>query len=731
MVEKVRGKLFVTLLLAFLLCCGISAIGATSGAAAEEGGAAAAPVIEIEGAAVRYPDEDETVSVGTGLRFSAKLTGVEDVNAIEDLGVLVNIEGKIEGMPTIENTPTEGVGVNIEYIKDGAISEEHKYVEEDGGLCMRVALTHIPANHFHHEFVCRAYYRLNGGEIVYSDVMERSVTYVIKAAIEDESETAPSDEQKAALKELRAESSDHTADVDLGVGDVIEEATENQQGSRIAFCACGAEVSTPVGLYHYTFNTAGGSEVEAIAAYSYDTVKLPDDVTKDGAKFLGWYDANGNKIETVKVPYENKTGVEVTFTAKWLEYITEEELVAGYDFDSEEAVSRAVPNNSATQISYDAERGAMAVSQAGSGEERLTRLSGLIDLQAGDKVVVNIDNYRATDNGGSLRIMNADDTKSEGIEIAKEEGFGYYAWTATEAYENVYIGYIHYTSNTYYIKSLQVVRKQVLSADQLEAGVAFNAVESLGYLTANQYAVPAVYDDAQNAVKISTKDTTQTVSVNIIKGLTLNAGDRIAVCALSAIDVGFLVSGDWKMNLTEEGGTAFKNYVWTATETTEVTMDIKPYTKKGELYIRSIQVIRKQNLTAAQLEAGVNFDSVAALGFVSWPEKYTVAYDETQNAVKISTKDTRQTVSVLVEKFTLNAGDQIVVRLLSAVNVGLYVNGEWKKDLTTDGTELTESESVWTATETTEVTGMGIKLNSSTAAIYVQSIQVIRAPTGA
>lgn len=106
MVEKVRGKLFVTLLLAFLLCAEFRRSAQPSGAAAEEGGAAAAPVIEIEGAAVRYPDEDETVYVGTGLRFSAKLTGVEDVNAIEDLGVLVNIEG----MPTIENTPTEGVG---------------------------------------------------------------------------------------------------------------------------------------------------------------------------------------------------------------------------------------------------------------------------------------------------------------------------------------------------------------------------------------------------------------------------------------------------------------------------------------------------------------------------------------------------------------------------------------------------------------------------------------------
>ncbi len=729
MVEKIRGKLFVTLLLAFLLCCGISAIGATSGAAAEEGAAAAAPVIEIEGAAVRYPDEDETVYVGTGLRFSAKLTGVEDVGTIQDLGVLVNIEG----MPTIENTPTEGVGVNIEYIKDGAISEEHKYVEEDGGLCMRVALTHIPANHFHHEFVCRAYYRLDGGEIVYSDVMERSVTYVIKAAIEDESETAPSAEQKAALQELRAASVDHTADVALGVGKLIEPATNTQQGSKKAFCACGAEVSTPVGLYRYTFETAGGSEVQDITAHSYDTVVLPDDVTKDGAKFLGWYDKDDNKIETVNVPYENTTGVEVTFTAKWLEYITEEELVAGYDFDSEEAVARAVPNNPATQISYDTERGAMAVLQAGSGEERLTRLSGLINLQAGDKVVLNIDNYSATYNGGSLRIMNEDNTKStDGIEIAKEAGFGYYEWTADKAYTRVYIGYIHYnTSNTYYIKSLQVERRPNLTEGQLEAGFAFDSEEALWNVSWDSGKLDVAYDETKIAVKIAPKEAKQTVSVHV-EEFTLNAGDKIVVRALSAVNVGFFVNGAWEMTLQDAGGTAFKNYVWTAEEKGTLTgMEIKLNSSSATIYVQSIRVVRKQVLTAGQLEAGFAFDSEEALWNVSWDSgKLDVAYDETKIAVKIAPKEAKQTVSVHVEEFTLNAGDKIVVRALSAVNVGFFVNGAWEMTLQDAGGTAFKNY-VWTADKTTVVGSIEIMPYTSKGELYVQSIQVVRAPTGA
>lgn len=182
------------------------------------------------------------------------------------------------------------------------------------------------------------------------------------------------------------------------------------------------------------------------------------------------------------------------------------------------------------------------------------------------------------------------------------------------------------------------------------------------------------------------------------------------------------------MTLQEVGGTAFKNYIWPVTEPTDVkSIEIMPYTSKGELYVQSIRVVRKQVLTAKQLEEGFAFDSEEALWNVSWDSgKLDVAYDETQTAVKIAPKEASQTVSVHVEEgLTLNAGDEIVVHALSAVNVGLFINGEWKKDLTTDGTEFTKS--VWEVKETITVTGMGIKLNSSTAAIYVQSIKVVRA----
>lgn len=94
MVEKVRGKLFVTLLLVFVLCFGIFVINKISNVVAEEDNVVAratadTPTVEVVGAAVRYPDEGENIYHSTGLRFCIRLAGVTDVNEIENLGVLV------------------------------------------------------------------------------------------------------------------------------------------------------------------------------------------------------------------------------------------------------------------------------------------------------------------------------------------------------------------------------------------------------------------------------------------------------------------------------------------------------------------------------------------------------------------------------------------------------------------------------------------------------------------
>lgn len=53
--------------------------------------------------------------------------------------------------------------------------------------------------------------------------------------------------------------------------------------------------------YTLTFDTQGGSKVEAVKGYAGSKVALPEAPTKDGYTFLGWYDAkeNGNKLTSV------------------------------------------------------------------------------------------------------------------------------------------------------------------------------------------------------------------------------------------------------------------------------------------------------------------------------------------------------------------------------------------------------------------------------------------------
>ena len=409
--------------------------------------------------------------------------------------------------------------------------------------------------------------------------------------------------------------------------------------------------------------------------------------------------------------------VAVVDATKWS--LTIEQLEATYAFDSERKTNGAATGSSSIEAVFDAENNAMKITPKENNKAVLISVEEFT-LNAGDKIVVR-----------ALSAINVGFRVNEKWRITLQEAggtaFKNYIWPVTEPTDVNSIEIMPYTSQgELYVQSIRVVRKQNLTAERLEAGFGFDSEEALWNVSWDSGKFDVAYDETQSAVKIAPKEASQAVSVHV-EEFTLNAGDKIVVCALSAINVGFRVNGTWKMTLQEAGGTAFKNYVWTATETTIVTgMDIMPYTSKGELYVQSIQVERRPNLTAEQLEAGFDFDSEEALGVVSWPEKYTVTYDETQkNAVKISTTDPTQTVSVFVEEFTLNAGDQIVVRALSAVNVGLFINGEWKKDLTIDGTEFTES--VWEAEETITVTGMGIKLNSRSAAIYVQSIKVVRA----
>lgn len=569
-------KILLTVLFILLLLSGVAAAGMnfTNSAFAEEGAK-----VEVVGASVRYPKANESVPEGTGLRFEVKLSGVEIEN-VQNLGVLVDSDG----VPTTELTGDK----HVRYIENGVISTENVYDEESAGVyTMRVSLVNVPINHFHHEFVCRAYYQVNDGEVVYSDTVKRSVTYVIKNAIEDTSEGALTSEQKKTLENLRNASKDHTY---AAYGDVIETPTESKQGTRKAFCACGKEIATPIGLYHYVFDTNGGETVEPQDGYSYDTIILPTPV-RSGAEFLGWYNEADEKAEQVVVPYEQDvTGETVTLKAKWRVNLTENNLMDGFTFDSETKIAETTTCESGIATSYDSENNAMKITASVNNKKAKINVSSFT-LNVGNKIVVR-----------ALSAINVGFCINGVYKMTVQEtngtNFKEYVWTVTEETVVNEIAFMPYVkSGALYVQSILVVKEaKTITIEQLENGYAFdNSASILAYTTCEE-GIMAGYDSVTNSMLIKPTVKNKTVSVNI-DSFTLDKGDKIVVkayCQLGANTASFIPTIDGKKNyITIKTNTGFQEYVYTATATCTVTaVQFTPYTASGELYIQSIQVVR-------------------------------------------------------------------------------------------------------------------------------------------
>lgn len=569
-------KILLTVLFILLLLSGVAAAGMnfTNFAFAEEGAK-----VEVVGASVRYPKANESVPEGTGLRFEVKLSGVEIEN-VQNLGVLVDSDG----VPTTELTGDK----HVRYIENGVISTENVYDEESAGVyTMRVSLVNVPINHFHHEFVCRAYYQVNDGEVVYSDTVKRSATYVIKNAIEDTSEGALTSEQKKTLENLRNASKDHTY---AAYGDVIETPTESKQGTRKAFCACGKEIATPIGLYHYVFDTNGGETVEPQDGYSYDTIILPTPV-RSGAEFLGWYNEADEKAEQVVVPYEQDvTGETVTLKAKWRVNLTENNLMDGFTFDSETKIAETTTCESGIATSYDSENNAMKIPASVNNKKAKINVSSFT-LNVGNKIVVR-----------ALSAINVGFCINGVYKMTVQEtngtNFKEYVWTVTEETVVNEIAFMPYVkSGALYVQSILVVKEaKTITVEQLENGYAFdNSASILAYTTCEE-GIMAGYDSVTNSMLIKPTVKNKTVSVNI-DSFTLDKGDKIVVkayCQLGANTASFIPTIDGKKNyITIKTNTGFQEYVYTATATCTVTaVQFTPYTASGELYIQSIQVVR-------------------------------------------------------------------------------------------------------------------------------------------
>lgn len=570
-------KIFVSALFALSLFFGLSAAALVknNSAAAEESAA-----IEVVGAAVRYPEAEESAPKGTGLKFEVKLSNVA-IESVKNLGVLVDKEG----VPTTALTDKK----HIKFIENGVDSSEYKYSVKDNGVYMYVSLVHVPKNYFHNKFVCRAYYETETGEVVYSDTLERSVTYVIKEAIADETENAPTAEQKALLEKLRNASEDHT--YTASYGEIVTPATDEAQGTRKAFCACGKEGVAPIGLYHYQFDTDGGEAVDAIDGSSYDTISELPAPERSGAEFLGWYNEAGEKVEKIDVPYaEGVTGETVTLKAKWLVYLTENNLMEGFTFDSETKIAETITCEPGIATSYDSGNDSMKITVSVNNKKAKINISPFT-LNVGNKIVVR-----------ALSAINVGFCVNGAYKMTVQEtngtNFKEYVWTVTEETVVNGIAFMPYVkSGELYVQSILVVKDaKNITVERLENGYAFdNSASILAYTTCEK-GIMAGYDSVTNSMLIKPTDKNKTVSINI-DTFTLNAGDTIVVkayCQLGTNTASFIPTIDEKKNyINIKTNTGFKEYVYAATATCTVTaLQFTPYTASGELYIQSIQIVR-------------------------------------------------------------------------------------------------------------------------------------------
>ena len=81
--------------------------------------------------------------------------------------------------------------------------------------------------------------------------------------------------------------------------------------------ACGEGTVTPTpSTYKITFDSDGGSKVEAIVGEAGIEIAAPTDPTKEGYKFLGWY------LNDVEYEFTVMPEINITLTAKWEEVET-------------------------------------------------------------------------------------------------------------------------------------------------------------------------------------------------------------------------------------------------------------------------------------------------------------------------------------------------------------------------------------------------------------------------
>lgn len=101
-----------------------------------------------------------------------------------------------------------------------------------------------------------------------------------------------------------------------GVVDVVVTATWNEATLSKTVTYTVTKMGGPVGKYTITFNTNGGNEIVSAEVENGQTVAKPDDPTKSGYTFAGWY---SDEALTTAYDFNDEVTGDITLYAKWTE----------------------------------------------------------------------------------------------------------------------------------------------------------------------------------------------------------------------------------------------------------------------------------------------------------------------------------------------------------------------------------------------------------------------------
>lgn len=410
--------------------------------------------------------------------------------------------------------------------------------------------------------------------------------------------------------------------------------------------------------------------------------------------------------------------------------LTSEQLKKGYDFSSARNIKGVATGSSSILAEYDENNNAMKITPIEANKEVLLSVdSDDVTLKVGDAVIVkafSVINVGFRVNGKWKMTLQ----EKNGSEFKE------YVFIATEEIKVREFGIMPYTKfGELYVSSIRVFRsedKSDISVAELEKGFPFDSTAKILEKTTCQKGIETSYDAATNSMLIKPTEKNKSVTIGV-ESFTLNKGDKIVVKAmgqLGAQTASFItvVNGN-KQYVNINTGTEFGEYEYEANEQCSVTgIQFVPYTASGSIYVKSIQIVKKSSITISQLETGYVFDGASKIvAYTACEKGLTAGYDEMKNAMKVTLSGTQNlSVSVSVDAFTLNKGDKIVVKALSAINTSFLINGAYKMTLLEEnGTDFKEYE--WVATENTDVNALGFKVHAKNGELYLYSIKVVRA----